>query len=149
MSSLLPHPQASQIFGTETWVTLTWLSKSSAYTPPKILNRQRRWANNHHASSAHKSFQILWKRVPVWTRLSHPNILPFRGVDMVLFPLSLVYDWGENDNITQYISSHPRASRPLLVRKPRHHHNQRYILTLYSLDRWTVAWCSEGTGIPP
>jgi hypothetical protein len=61
--------------------------------------------------------QILWKRVPVWTRLSHPNILPFRGVNMTLFQLALVYDWGPNGNITQYVTKHPRASRPLLVRK--------------------------------
>jgi hypothetical protein len=61
--------------------------------------------------------QILWKRVPVWTRLSHPNILPFRGVNMTLFQLSLVYDWGQNGNITQYMTRHPRASRPLLVCK--------------------------------
>lgn len=50
-------------------------------------------------------------------RFSHPNILPFRGVNMTLFQLSLVYDWGYNGNITQYIASHPRAPRPYLVRK--------------------------------
>ena len=64
-----------------------------------------------------KNFQILWKRVPVWMRLSHPNILQFRGVNMTLFQLSLVYDWGQNGNITQYVASHPRASRSSLVGK--------------------------------
>ena len=64
-----------------------------------------------------KNFQILWKRVPVWMRLSHPNILQFRGVNMTLFQLSLVYDWGQNGNITQYAAAHPRASRPSLVGK--------------------------------
>ena len=68
-------------------------------------------------SSYEPSTQILWKRVPVWMRLSHPNILPFRGVNMTLFQLSLVYDWGQNGNITQYVAKNPRASRPSLVRE--------------------------------
>ena len=63
------------------------------------------------------NLQILWKRVPMWRKLSHENILSFRGVDVTLFQLALVYDWGQNGNITQYITSHPGASRPSLVRK--------------------------------
>lgn len=58
---------------------------------------------------------ILWKRVPVWKRLSHPNILPFRGVNTTLFQLALVYDWGQNGNITQYVLSNPDAFRPSLL----------------------------------
>ena len=53
----------------------------------------------------------------MWMRLSHPNVLQFRGVNMTLFQLSLVYDWGQNGNITQYVSSHARVSRPSLVRR--------------------------------
>ena len=34
---------------------------------------------------------------------------------MTLFRLCLVYDWGQHGNIIQYVSSHPRASRPALV----------------------------------
>ena len=60
--------------------------------------------------------QILWKQVPMWMRLSHPNVLPFRGVNMTLFQLALVYDWGENGNIIEYAASHPDASRIALVR---------------------------------
>ena len=63
-----------------------------------------------------QDLQILWKRVPTWRRLSHSNILPFRGVNMTLFDLALVYDWGQNGNICQYIGSHQRASRSSLVR---------------------------------
>lgn len=59
--------------------------------------------------------EILWKRVPMWTKLSHPNILPFHGVNMALFQLSLVYEWGTNGNITQYIASNPRVSRKSLL----------------------------------
>ena len=63
------------------------------------------------------SFQILWKRVPMWRRLSHENILVFRGVDTTLFELALVYDWEQHGNIIQYLSLHPEASRPRLVCK--------------------------------
>ena len=53
----------------------------------------------------------------MWRRLLHENILSFRGVNMTLFQLALVYDWGQNGNINQYIVSHPGTSRPNLVWK--------------------------------
>ena len=37
---------------------------------------------------------------------------------MTLFQLALVYDWGQNGNITQYVALRPDVSRPSLVRKP-------------------------------
>ena len=55
--------------------------------------------------------------MPKWMKLSHENILPLRGMDMTLFQLALVYDWGPNGNIGQYIASHPDACRPALVRE--------------------------------
>jgi len=67
------------------------------------------------AQNLREAKEILWKRIPVWMRLYHPNILPFRGVNMTLFQLSLVYDWGYNGNITQYVASHPSAPRPYLL----------------------------------
>ena len=81
--------------------------------------REAKEVSMQPARDAHlrRNLQILWKRVPVWMRLSHPNILQFRGVNMTLFQLSLVYDWGNNGNITQYVAAHPRVSRPSLVRK--------------------------------
>ena len=60
--------------------------------------------------------KILWKSVPIWKRLNHENVLPFHGVDMSTFQLALVYDWGHNGNIMQYLDSHPGTSRPRLVR---------------------------------
>ena len=63
------------------------------------------------------NLQVLWKRVPTWMRLSHPNITQFHGVKMTPSELSLVYDWGQNGTITQYVASHPRASRASLVGK--------------------------------
>ena len=60
----------------------------------------------------------LWKLVPIWKRLIHENVLPFHGVDTSIFQLALVYDWCDNGNITQYLKSHPDASRPKLVNFP-------------------------------
>ena len=59
--------------------------------------------------------KILWRLAPIWKRLAHENILPFHGVDTSIFQLALVYDWGHNGNITQYLESNPNASRPELV----------------------------------
>ena len=52
----------------------------------------------------------------MWRKLSHENILSFHGINATLFQLALVYDWGKNGNINQYIESHPGTSRPSLVR---------------------------------
>ena len=53
----------------------------------------------------------------MWRRLHHDNILSFHGVDMTLFQLALVYEWGHYGNINQYIVSHPDVSRQPLVWK--------------------------------
>ena len=65
-----------------------------------------------------KAKKILWKVVPIWKRLIHENVLPFRGVDTSIFQLALVYDWCDNGNIMQYLESHPDVSRPKLVTVP-------------------------------
>jgi len=59
--------------------------------------------------------EILWERAPIWMKLSHDNILPFRGVNMTLFQLALVYDWGRNGNITSYVAAHPNPPRVALL----------------------------------
>ena len=51
----------------------------------------------------------------MWMKLTHPNIVAFRGVDMALFQLALVYDWEENGDIMQYLESHPETSRATSV----------------------------------
>ena len=82
------------------------------------------WNDNHVSLKAFRIYplqdlreakKILWKSVPVWKRLAHDNILPFHGVETSMFELALVYDWGYNGNIIQYLKSHPSASRPKLV----------------------------------
>ncbi|KAF9646885.1 kinase-like protein [Thelephora ganbajun] len=59
--------------------------------------------------------KILWKLAPTWKRLTHENVLPFHGIDTSIFQLALVYEWGHNGNIMQYLRSHPDASRPKLL----------------------------------
>ena len=86
--------------------------------------------------------------MPIWRKLSHENILSFRGVNMTLFQLALVYDWGQNGNISQYMASHPGASRPALVRKsPITRETTTNILTLVA-SRTIAAWCREGVAVP-
>ena len=59
--------------------------------------------------------KILWKQAPVWKRLAHDNVLSFHGVDTSIFQLALVYDWGHDGNIMQYLESRSSVSRPELV----------------------------------
>ena len=70
----------------------------------------------------------------MWMRLTHENILPFRGLDMTLFQLALVYDWGANGNICHYITLHPHASRASLVRDPCYRGNRNKSLTLFFMN---------------
>lgn len=64
-------------------------------------------------------------------RLSHKNILPFRGVDICHFHLGLVYDWAENGNISEYVASCPHVSRPSLVWKISYRANEDISLTVF------------------
>lgn len=59
--------------------------------------------------------KIIWGRVPIWKRLNHENVLSFHGVDTTIFELALVYDWGYNGNIIQYLEANPETSRTKLV----------------------------------
>ena len=68
---------------------------------------------------------------------------------MTLFQLSLVYDWGYNGNITQYVATHPRASRASLVRKTPVAvvTNEIYKFDFSSTRRIAFRRC-EGSGVP-
>ena len=65
--------------------------------------------NEREASLFLSHPQILWRLVPVWSKLSHSNIVTFRGVTTELSPFALVYDWGEQDTIMKYTKLHPEA----------------------------------------
>jgi len=95
---------------------LWWLSKSFGSFYLKIWTRQRRCALNERVDVSFYNLtpQILWKTVPVWIKMSHPNITKFQGVT-IDYPLALVYNWGERDTIMKYVKAHPEASRLTLV----------------------------------
>lgn len=59
--------------------------------------------------------QSFCREAVLWKRLSHPNILPFLGASTKLFPLCMVCEWMENENIVSYLRKHPRSNRLELV----------------------------------
>ena len=68
-----------------------------------------------HPQDLVEAKRIIWRMAPIWKRLLHENILPFHGVDTSVFQLALIYEWGHDGNIVQYLEAHPEASRPKLV----------------------------------
>lgn len=62
------------------------------------------------------TLQILWELIPMYKKLIHPNVAAFRGATTTLFPLALVYDWGEEDTILKYVQTHSEAQPLTLVR---------------------------------
>jgi len=53
----------------------------------------------------------------VWTRLSHPNVLPVLGGSQKISPLHIVTEWMVNGNITDFTHDHPEVNRLYLVRR--------------------------------
>ena len=49
----------------------------------------------------------------LWKRLTHPNIVPFKGV--TLDPLQIVSEWMPGGDLTDHIGSNPQANRINLV----------------------------------
>lgn len=49
----------------------------------------------------------------MWKHLTHPNIVPFRGVTTA--PLQLISDWMSGGDLANYINQHPNANRLRLV----------------------------------
>lgn len=57
--------------------------------------------------------QMLYREAVRWKRLTHPNIVPFRGV--TLDPLQIVSEWMSGGDLTSYVSLNPQADRIGLV----------------------------------
>lgn len=74
-------------------------------------------------------FQILWRVIALWKKLSHENVIPFYGA-VTLHPdsVTFAYAWAENLNIQLYLDANPGAPRPDLV-----------MIDLHSGDKWLTA----------
>ncbi|KAE9402923.1 kinase-like protein, partial [Gymnopus androsaceus JB14] len=53
----------------------------------------------------------------VWSQLEHPNVLPFLGTNMDLFPdtYCLVSPWCSHGNVMIYLSTHPEANKTGII----------------------------------
>ena len=51
----------------------------------------------------------------IWKRLSHPNLLPFLGVNETLFTLAMISEWMEHGTILQFVKQHKTTNRLKLV----------------------------------
>ncbi|KAF9260210.1 kinase-like protein, partial [Marasmius fiardii PR-910] len=60
-----------------------------------------------------QSLYEFYKETLLWTQLNHPNLLPFFGVNTVLFPgrLALVAPWMVNGQITKFLEMNPNHDR--------------------------------------
>ncbi|KAF9257177.1 kinase-like protein [Marasmius fiardii PR-910] len=56
-----------------------------------------------------KNLHEIYHETLLWTQLNHPNILPFLGVNTMLFPgkLALVTPWMVNGSITEFLKVNP------------------------------------------
>ena len=105
--------------------------------------RRRRAYTQRRKSTFQLNAQVLRKRVLKWTRLSHENVLPFRGVDVDHFHLALVYDWVGDSDVNQHIGLNPSTSRMGLVSDTLLRDNKRTNL------RTIADGCRDGIRIPP
>ncbi|KAE9390009.1 kinase-like protein, partial [Gymnopus androsaceus JB14] len=67
--------------------------------------------------STKRLFKEFSKEVLVWSQLDHPNVLPFLGINIDLFPgrFCLVSPWCSNGSIMNYLSMHPEADKMEIV----------------------------------
>lgn len=57
--------------------------------------------------------QLFYQEAIMWKHLTHPNIVPFRGV--TVDPLQLISDWMPGGDLANYISQHRDVDRLILV----------------------------------
>ena len=51
----------------------------------------------------------------IWKRLQHPNVVRFLGLGSDFPPISLVYDWMSNGNLSSYVRERPNINKLDLV----------------------------------
>ena len=61
----------------------------------------------------HRILQEFCEEALVWKQLDHPNVLPFIGVNEILFSPSYCFisPWMKNGNIMTYLENHPEQNR--------------------------------------
>jgi len=62
-----------------------------------------------------KIMESFCKEAIVWRHLSHPNVIPFLGIDTTLFRLCMVSLWAVHGNIRTFLRNNPRADRSSLI----------------------------------
>ena len=60
----------------------------------------------------------------IWKRLQHPNIVSFLGFGSEFPPISLVYPWMPNGNLSNYVRERPNVDKLGLVRVCTRHGRQ-------------------------
>lgn len=61
------------------------------------------------------SLQRFFKEVTVWKRLNHPNVIPNLGASLDIAEFCVVSPWMPDGDLSQHLSRHPAANRPLIV----------------------------------
>ncbi|KAF7341251.1 Argonaute-like protein [Mycena venus] len=64
-----------------------------------------------------KIYKELAREVLIWKELSHPNVLPLLGIDLIARKPSccLVSPWMKNGNVMAFLETHPNFSKSSLV----------------------------------
>ncbi|KAJ7866492.1 kinase-like domain-containing protein, partial [Mycena leptocephala] len=65
-----------------------------------------------------KIYKELAREVLIWKELSHPNVLPLLGIDLIARKPSccLVSPWMKNGNVMAFLETHPDFNKSSLVR---------------------------------
>ncbi|CCM04105.1 uncharacterized protein FIBRA_06265 [Fibroporia radiculosa] len=59
--------------------------------------------------------KVLVREAACWRHLSHPNIVPFLGIEETYPQLCLVSAWMHNGNMNAYLKAYPRSNRYTLL----------------------------------
>ncbi|KAE9404707.1 kinase-like protein [Gymnopus androsaceus JB14] len=64
-------------------------------------------------TSTNQVFKDFSQEVLVWSQLNHPNVLPFLGINVHLFPgrFCLVSPWYSHGSVVNYLSRHPEVDK--------------------------------------
>ncbi|KAE9402927.1 kinase-like protein [Gymnopus androsaceus JB14] len=68
-------------------------------------------------ASRKEIFKEFSREALIWSQLEHPNVLPFLGTNVDLFPESycLVSPWCSHGNVMIYLSTHPGANKMRII----------------------------------